>query len=29
VLVTGRTHRLIRRRETYADLVRAEEDCKS
>jgi diaminopimelate decarboxylase len=27
VLVTGRTHRLIRRRETYADLVRAEEDC--
>jgi diaminopimelate decarboxylase len=29
VLVTGRTHRLIRRRETYADLVRAEEDCNS
>ena len=29
VLVTGRTNRLIRRRETYADLVRAEEDCKS
>jgi diaminopimelate decarboxylase len=29
VLVTGRTHRLIRRRETYADLVAAEEDCKS
>jgi diaminopimelate decarboxylase len=27
VLVKGRTHRLIRRRETYADLVRAEEDC--
>ena len=27
VLVTGRTHRLIRRRETYQDLVRAEEDC--
>ena len=27
VLVTGRTHRLIRRRETFADLVRAEEDC--
>jgi diaminopimelate decarboxylase len=27
VLVTGRTHRLIRRRETYADLVAAEEDC--
>ena len=27
VLVTGRTHRLIRRRETYEDLVRAEEDC--
>src|SRR5262245_26470420 len=27
VLVTGRTHRLIRRRETYADLVRPEEDC--
>jgi diaminopimelate decarboxylase len=29
VLVTGRTHSLIRRRETYADLVAAEEDCKS
>jgi diaminopimelate decarboxylase len=29
VLVTGRTHRLIRRRETYADLVRSEEDCNS
>jgi diaminopimelate decarboxylase len=29
VLVTGGTHRLIRRRETYADLVRAEEDCNS
>jgi diaminopimelate decarboxylase len=27
VLVTGRTHRLIRRRETYADLVAAEVDC--
>jgi diaminopimelate decarboxylase len=27
VLVTGRTHRLIRRRETYEDLVRAEVDC--
>ncbi len=27
VLVTGRTHRLIRRRETYEDLVRPEEDC--
>lgn len=27
VLVTGRTHRLIRRRETYEDLVRAEKDC--
>jgi diaminopimelate decarboxylase len=27
VLVTGRTHRLIRRRETYADLVAAEEPC--
>src|SRR4051812_28911678 len=27
VLVTGRTHRLIRRRETYADLLRAEVDC--
>ena len=25
--LTGRTHRLIRRRETYEDLVRAEEDC--
>ncbi|HVK17307.1 MAG TPA: diaminopimelate decarboxylase [Fimbriiglobus sp.] len=27
VLVTGRTHRLIRRRETFDDLVRCEEDC--
>ncbi len=27
VLVTGRTHRLIRRRETFADLVACEEDC--
>ena len=27
VLVTGRTHRLIRRRETFADLTRCEEDC--
>ena len=27
VLVDGRTHRLIRRRETYEDLVRAEQDC--
>ena len=27
VLVTGGTHRLIRRRETYADLVACEEDC--
>jgi diaminopimelate decarboxylase len=27
VLVTGRTHRLIRRRETHADLVACEEDC--
>jgi diaminopimelate decarboxylase len=27
VLVTGRTHRLIRRRETFRDLVGAEEDC--
>jgi diaminopimelate decarboxylase len=27
VLVTGRTHRLIRRRETFDDLVRSEEDC--
>ncbi|MGL4423342.1 MAG: diaminopimelate decarboxylase [Gemmataceae bacterium] len=27
VLVTGRTHRLIRRRETYADLVACEVDC--
>jgi diaminopimelate decarboxylase len=27
VLVTGRTHRLIRRRETYEDLVRTEVDC--
>jgi diaminopimelate decarboxylase len=29
VLVTGRTHRLIRRRETYQDLVRPEEDCQT
>ena len=27
VLVTGRTHRLIRRRETFEDLVRTEVDC--
>jgi diaminopimelate decarboxylase len=27
VLVTGRTHRLIRRRETFADLVACEVDC--
>lgn len=27
VLVTGRTHRLIRRRETFSDLVACEEDC--
>jgi diaminopimelate decarboxylase len=27
VLVDGRTHRLIRRRETYEDLVRAEAEC--
>ncbi len=27
VLVTGRTHRLIRRRETFKDLVTCEEDC--
>lgn len=27
VLVTGRTHRLIRRRETFADLVACERDC--
>ena len=27
VLVTGVTHRLIRRRETFEDLVRCEEDC--
>lgn len=27
VLVTGRTHRLIRRRETFGDLVTAEVDC--
>jgi diaminopimelate decarboxylase len=27
VLVTGRTHRLIRRRETFKDLVACEEDC--
>ena len=26
VLVDGRTHRLIRRRETYEDLVRAERE---
>jgi diaminopimelate decarboxylase len=29
VLVTGGTHRLIRRRETYADLVATEENCPS
>ncbi len=29
VLVTGRTHRLIRRRETYRDLIACEEDCLS
>ena len=29
VLVTGRTHRLIRRRETFKDLVACEEDCLS
>ncbi len=29
VLVTGRTHRLIRRRETFADLVACEQDCLS
>ena len=29
VLVTGGTHRLIRRRETYTDLVACEEDCLS
>lgn len=29
VLVTGRTHRLIRRRETYRDLTACEEDCLS
>jgi diaminopimelate decarboxylase len=29
VLVTGRTHRLIRRRETFRDLVACEEDCLS
>ena len=27
VLVTGRTHRLIRRREAFADLTRCEDDC--
>lgn len=27
VLVTGRTHRLIRRRETFSDLVACEENC--
>ena len=27
VLVTGRTHRLIRRRETFADLIACEVDC--
>jgi diaminopimelate decarboxylase len=27
VLVTGRTHRLIRRRETFKDLVACEDDC--
>ena len=27
VLVTGREHRLIRRRETYRDLVACEDDC--
>jgi diaminopimelate decarboxylase len=27
VLVTGRTHRLIRRRETFRDLVACEDDC--
>jgi diaminopimelate decarboxylase len=27
VLVTGRTHRLIRRRETFADLIACEENC--
>jgi diaminopimelate decarboxylase len=27
VLVTGRTHRLIRRRETFKDLTACEEDC--
>ena len=29
VLVTGRTHRLIRRRETFRDLVACEDDCLS
>jgi diaminopimelate decarboxylase len=29
VLVTGDKHRLIRRRETYADLIATEEDCTS
>jgi diaminopimelate decarboxylase len=27
VLVTGRTHRLIRRRETFRDLTACEDDC--
>jgi len=27
ILVTGRTHRLIRRRETFKDIVACEEDC--
>jgi diaminopimelate decarboxylase len=27
VLVTGHTHRLIRRRETFKDLVACEDDC--
>ena len=29
VLVTGRTHRLIRRRETFQDITACEEDCLS
>ncbi|MDB5310379.1 MAG: lysA [Gemmataceae bacterium] len=29
ILVTGRTHRLIRRRETFEDLVACEDDCLS
>ncbi|MFO0802560.1 MAG: diaminopimelate decarboxylase [Gemmataceae bacterium] len=29
VLVTGRTHRLIRRRETFQDITKCEEDCLS